>query len=668
MPTRLYLALLALLAGAACSGERGRTPLPRNLDVDPTPTLEQFASCPELEDAIEDALVLQMRSILEQSRVWGVPIFADGGGVAPAAAGPSDYTTTNSQVEGVGEADFVQNDGTRIAVVTGDQLHLARSWPPESLALASSTPIEGWPHDLFLAGERAVVFSSVYAVRALEGDGAACPMAGMAGAGFACGYWADNVVKITVLDVADLSAPALLSETYLPGSYVSARLVGDRVRLVTSDTFPFPDGVRFWADVPPGASEEQIAAALAALADENEALIRARSLDDWLRRGRVSRPGLPDVDLGYACTDFARSSGPSLPGLLTVATLDVGSGSPVSRASVLAEPGVVYASPATLYVASRHWWWWPEPGQRDATYLHAFDLGDPDRAVYVGSGVVDGFVRDQYALDEHAGALRVATTVSVRVDDGTEWGRIETAGRLSVLVREGGALALVGETPAFGAGERVFGTRFLGTRGFVITARQIDPLFTFDLSDPAHPAVVGELKMPGFISYLHPVDDTHLLGVGMQPEVTGGPNQVKIALLDVADLENPIDVATVLVGEGTWSEAVWDPKAFTWFGARNLLAMPFVDWSEATGLVSDLRLFRVDPAAGTIAPAGALSMDDLYRDDSTPYAWYWSPFVRRGILADDFVYAVSDAGIRSASVAQLPAWLATVELPPYAGF
>jgi beta propeller domain-containing protein len=683
MPTRSASAVLVLVfALAACtSHDRGVTPLPKTIGVDPHPVLAQFTSCPELEKTIEDGLVLRMRSLLEQSRVgygWGGPVFADGTAGAPApTSAPSSYTTTNSQVEGVGEADFVQNDGTRIAALAGGKLHLARSWPPEALASTASLDVEGWPHDLFLAGDRAIVFSAVYVPRTLEGEHPVCPLAAgpsagvsasLVGGDYMCGYWSHDVVKITTIDVSDLAAPQVTSEVYLPGSYVSARRIGDRVRLVLSDTLPFPDGVLFWPALPPGAGEVQRDAAFAALADQNEALIRARTLDDWLRRGTVKRPGAADVELGYACTDFAQGSGPVRPGILTVATFDVPSSSLVSRTSVLAEPGVVYASASTLYVAAQHWWWWTEPGQRDATYLHAFDLTDPDRAAYVGSGVVDGSIRDQYALDEHDGALRVATTVSARVDDGTQWGRVELAGRVSVLKPDGGALKLVGETPAFGQGERMFGTRFVGTRGFVITARAIDPLFTFDLSDPGEPRLVGELEMPGFISYLHPISDTHLLGVGMEVAAGGGPNRVKVALLDVTDLAHPAAVSTALVGEG-WSssEALWNPKAFTWLGARSLLAIPFADWSSSD-FTSDLRLFHVDPATG-ITPAGQLSMADVYVSGSGPgWSWSWSPYVRRSILADDWVYAVSDAGIRSAQVADLPAWLATVEFPPYVAY
>jgi uncharacterized secreted protein with C-terminal beta-propeller domain len=274
-------------------------------------------------------------------------------------------------------------------------------------------------------------------------------------------------------------------------------------------------------------------------------------------------------------------------------------------------------------------------------------------------------------MDEHEGALRVVTTTTERKDDGTTWGTVVTAHRVSALRLEGGALKLAGETPPFGADESVFGTRFLGPRGFVITARQIDPLFTFDLADPAAPRLVGELEMPGFISYLHPIGETHLLGVGMERAAGGGPNQVKVALLDVTDLAKPSNPATVLVGEGwSWSEALWDPKAFTWLPEASLLAIPFADYGATTPFVSDLRLFRVDPASDpAIEPAGSLSMADVYLSASGPgWSWSWSPYVRRGVLAasgaDEYVYAVSDAGIRSARVADLPRWLATAPFPP----
>jgi hypothetical protein len=656
----LTVAAFALAIAAACS-RGGPTPFPEPVGIDRSPHLTYAASCGQLEGAIEDSLVLAMKSEVEQIREgWGGVILAnEGPAAASSPSGPTDFTTTNTQVGGVDEADFVQNDGTRIAVLADGRLHLTASWPADALRETGSLAIEGWPREFFLAGDQAVVFSSVYVSRALEG---AHPVCGAAADW--CGYWASDVTKVTTVDVSAMDAPRVTSEIYLPGSYLSARRIGARVRLVISDQLPFPDEVRFWPEVPVGASNAQRDQAFQDLEAKNEAVIRGRTLDDWLRHGSVRRPDGSTQDLGYSCGDFAIGSAPTRPGILTVATLDLDAKALASRTSVLAQADVVYASRDTLYAAASHWWWWLAPGQEDATYLHAFDLTDPDRAAYLGSGVVDGTVSSQYQLDEFEGALRVATTLRSRVEDVDPWGRVELSNQIAVLGLSIGALRTLGKTDRFGDGESVFGTRFLGARGFVITARNVDPLFTFDLADPAHPRKVGELSMPGFIGYLHPVDDTHLLGVGRERASSSGPMQVKVQLLDVADLTNPKASPPAVVGEGmSWSESLWDPKAFTWLPARKLLAIPFVDFAPDR-FVSDLRLFHVDPATG-ITPAGSLSMEDVFMTSAGPgWSYSWSPSVRRGVLADDFVYAITDAGIRSANVADLPAWLATVTFPP----
>lgn len=679
----LVALLLCVLAGCSSSSSTG---LPSQPGVDRTPLLKQVTSCAQLETAIEDTLVLQMKSTIEQIRksdvyigVGGVPVGATGNGgpvaATPGAAGPTSVSTTNTQVAGVDEADFVQNDGTRIAVLAGGQLHLVSSWPPQAMAETASLPIDGWAREMFLSGDQVVVFSNVYVPRPIEGAHPICappPGPAMGIAAF-CGYWASDVTEITTVDISDMSHPKVTAQILLPGSYQSARRIDQSVRLVMSDSFPFPDGVKFWPDLAPGASTDDRNKAFDALEAADEALIRGRSLDDWLRKGELRIPGGSTTSISYNCSDFSLSTAPTRPGLLIVATVDLTTDSLKSRTAVFADPGTLYASRDTLYVATAHWWWWPEPGQSDATYLHAFDLRDPDTAPYLGSGTVDGTVRDQYGMDEFQGALRVATHLSTRVADGTTWGTLQQSNRISVLTLGGGALNLTGKTADYGDGEQTFGTRFLGSRGFVITAKQVDPLFSFDLSDPAHPTKVGELSMPGFIAYLHPVDDTHLLGIGREVTFTQTSEtaQVKVALLDVTDLSAPKVQAVQLVGQGfAYTDALWDPKAFTWLPSQKMLAIPFADYG-GMNFVSDLRLFQVDPAGGSIAALGSLSMADVYLTWSGEgWSWSWSPYVRRGILADSpdgqYVYAISDAGARSAKVASLPAWLQTVKFPPLA--
>lgn len=336
----------------------------------------------------------------------------------------------------------------------------------------------------------------------------------------------------------------------------------------------------------------------------------------------------------------------------------------------------MYASADALYIASSHWWWWPETGQKDATYLHKFDTTEPSRANYAGSGTVDGYVIDQFAMDEHQGVLRVATTITERLAPTTEqpWGPVRTTSRVTTLRAEEGKLVEVGRSAELAENERIQSARFMGNRGYVVTFRQVDPLFTFDLTDPANPRKVGELKIPGFSSYLHPVDEGHLLGIGQFVPENGDWRQraVKLSLYDVTDLAHPRETHTQLVGTAYgWSEATFEHKAFNWFPAKKLLAIPFSDWlPSAYGdyywgtFVSELRVFRVDTAAG-FTQVGAVSLADVYQaQGDSNWTWYWTPWVRRSVMADDYVYAISDAGVRAAKVGQLQTPVSTVRFYP----
>jgi hypothetical protein len=670
---RPLLHLAALAVFAACSSSTSN-PLLNPPPVTHQVALTTFTDCSSLDEAIVDTVVLQMKSQLEMIEDgYFFPVPMAGGGPVPATAnnanGPAAYTTTTAQVAGVDEADFVQNDGTRIFVLSGDSLYAASSWPPQSLALAGQLTIEGWPREMFLSGNQVVVFSSVYVPRAIDGANAiACPIA--IGSDWMCGYSLDDVTKITTIDVTTLSSPTVTSELYLPGSYLTSRLIGSQVRVVLNDPLPFPQGVRFWPDLPVGASSDQRSQAFSQLEQSNEALIRSYSLDDWLRRPSYKKADGTVVQLDYSCTDFARSNAPTRMGIVTIATLALDSQSLTSRTSVLEQADLVYASLSTLYISAQHWWWWPAPGQSDATYVHAFDITQPNSVSYLGSGVVNGTPQNQYSFDEWNGNLRVATQLADRVADPANgpWGDVVNASQVSVLTLDGGTLVNTGTSVPVAQGDTLFASRFVGSRGFLVASRQVDPLITFDLSDPAHPNKVAELQVSGFSSFLYPIDDTHLLAVGELIGTADSSAQLQLTLFNVSDLSAPTVQSQVLVGQG-WasSEALWDPKALTWFAEKKLLALPFVDWQPSpdwSGFVSDLRLFTVDTTAG-ITPAGSLSMADVYESTGNQsWTYYWSPLVTRSILADDAVYAISNAGIRSALVPDLPSWLATVRFTP----
>jgi hypothetical protein len=707
-------ALLALLllpiAVAACKGAPDTHLSPA---IVKQVSLRQAESCGALQQTVADNAVRQMRAELDQEKNWDsnvygpTPVAAGGAdnGTPTGASAPASYSTTNTQVQGVDESDFMKNDGTRIFSLSGDTLYASTSWPPQNLSLAGQLKIEGWPNDMFLDGNRVVVFSSVWTVPTGGGLGygggygfGGGPVGGarlcdLAGDGCFYGW---STTKITVVDVTNLAAPQVTAQLYLPGSSNGARRVGSSVRLVLSDSVRWPEAVQWWPNDGSGygsGDHDKWVAAIDALEDKDEAIIRAQPLKSWFPDGQRLLPDGTAIDLTYDCTDFYVSNAPEQLGLVTLATLDLDNlAAGVSRASIIGQAGIIYATAEHLYLASEHWWWWPGNGEQDWTYIHEFDISDPAKSTYIASGGVDGHLRDQFSLDEHDGYLRVASSTATYSQDAGSVDGYLVGSRLSVLAPQkagaGQALTLVGEIPSLEENEQLTAMRFVGNKGYAVTFRAIDPLVTLDLSDPKNPKKVAELTVPGFSTYLQPIDANHLLAIGEDFPVnsSGVPDyehrSMQISLFDVSDLKKPTRTANIDVGTAwSYSEALWDHHAFNWYQPDptkpGILAIPFSDWSNTannTGdywndFVSDVRLFSVDAAAGTIGGLGSLSMSDIYiQNNDYGWSWYYRPWVRRSVLstATDgtvYAYAVSDAGLRVAKVSQLNSPLATSLYP-----
>ena len=168
------------------------------------------------------------------------------------------------------------------------------------------------------------------------------------------------------------------------------------------------------------------------------------------------------------------------------------------------------------------------------------------------NGEVPGYPLNQFALDEYDGNLRIATTVGERTGSFYWIGRGESLNDVYVLdknLKEKGSVLNLGET------ERVYSVRFVGEMAYVVTFRQIDPFYVLDLSDPSNPELKGELKIPGYSSYLHPISDDTILGIGKEG------SKVKLSLFDVSDPTDPQEVSKYMLDE-YWSEAVNNHHAF----------------------------------------------------------------------------------------------------------
>jgi hypothetical protein len=623
-----------------------------------------------------------------------------GGGAAgdPIDLGPSDYSDTNTQVEGVDEADIVKTDGDRVYLVHGNELFVLKSWPASESTIESSIKLEGTVQELFVHEGKAAVFSYLYD----QGDLIAPRPSDQAGDAYYPGYYYGTAfTKITLIDLAR-ALPVVERELIIEGSYLSSRRHGKTVRAVLQGGFRTPpvyDASIQYRD-PWGReyAQEDIDAQVDAWRDRIIAGVRMTTIDDWLPAEREVIDGVltpPE----RRCTDFYAPP-PALTsyGLTNVVSFDMldATGS-LGGAIVLGSADEVYSNAGVLLLAQRDYRWDARLAERSRTILHMFNLSE-DETEYAASGFAPGHILDQFSLDEQGGVVRLTTTTrawnewsSEIVEPAQEdpWVDIAeqrmTDNRVIALEIEDGQLVRAGVSEALGEdGETIFSTRFVGDRAYVVTFRQTDPLMVVDTSDPEKITLLGELHIPGFSDYMHPIDAGHLLTIGRDADESGFQRGLLLQVFDVTDPTDPQLTHRHAYTQDGWSEANANHKAFTFFQPgegspyEGLLAFPFVNYSgsfASTLEVFDVSIERGFNKLGSVEHS-ALLLDcyaEQYGGELPPGAFYdpsycGAPEVRRGMFVtgnegDEYVYSISHGGMLVHQLPELTTPVATVRLP-----
>ena len=482
------------------------------------------------------------------------------GVVASDGSGPQqgvDYSGTNVQEAGVDEPDLVKTNGSTLFAIENGMVESVRV-SGGSLRLLDTLRLANGSYgaDLLLAGDHLLALS--------RAGGWMQPLPAQPALMFAP---FPSSTALTEIAVSDPAALKVVQTMTIDGAYLAARMIGSTVRLVTST--PLPQPLPFTT---PATTE---AASVAAAAAKNRRLVAASRAASWLPTYRLGKHAARPLVQCRSVRHPARFSGV---GMLTVTTIDLARGlAPVDSTAVMTDGRIVYASPSDLYVTTENWEArplraTPTIAPRDAaTQIHDFSISNPERTSYVGSGTVPGYLLDQWSLSGWNGVLRVVST-----DSPAQWSTApKSQTYLTTLRAQSGSLQQLGQLGGLGRGERVYAVRLLGDTGYVVTFRQVDPLFTLDLHDPVHPQAVGRLELPGYSSYLHPISAGLLLGIGQNVDpTTNEPSGTQVSLFDVSDLAHPAEVAHASLGQG-WSAAESDHHAFLYWPASGLVVVPF---------------------------------------------------------------------------------------------
>ena len=526
----------------------------------------------------------------------------------------SQFSQTNNQVQGVDEGDRVKTDGNYIYQATDGRLVITKAKPVNEMKMVSSVSFKDLqPQHLFIHKETLLVIGTslslpLYEENEQKNISSIMPV--------------DGMTVALLYDISNKEDPSLVRRLEVEGQYVSSRKIDSNVYLI-SNMFP-----NYW------------------MLEQNENIdLRPRMKDSLTGDG--TEP-IPVEDIKY----FPQSYSPNYT-LLTALNMEDPKDS-LTVQSYLGGGNAVYMSKENLYVAVEKY---KEDERVSAdTEIYKFAVRN-GKIAYTSSGSVEGRVLNQFSMDEHEGNFRIATT------KGESWNSdTPTSNALYIL---NSTMKKVGEVKDLARGEKIYSVRFMGDKAYIVTFKQVDPLFVIDASDPAQPKVLGELKIPGFSTYLHPIDDHHLIGFGYDTkavndnkEVSEEPritrNGMKISLFDITDFHHPKETDTEIIGgAGTHSSLLEDHKALLHVSSRHLYGFPISVYNERGNSSHELDfdyqgalLYEITPEKGIVLKS-KLTVEE---NKDKEFYEQWEDQVQRLLYIDDQLYTISNRQITSYSL------------------
>ena len=635
LPSVLLLMVLLSVGGGAYGLAKPNTPEPQ---LQPRPELPLIGTRDNLLRLLQKKQGqggVYIRSESMKSAVEMGTMQATDAAAAPSAA--SSFSETNVQVQGVDEADLVKTDGSYIYQVSKEQVFVIKAQPADSMEKVSTIQFNDLgfkPVDLYLDNENLIVIGtySQEIPQNISADKMLRPQIYPPVRSF-------QSTRAIIYNIEDKSRITKIRELELEGSYLSSRKVDSSFYLLSNKYLDYyyiqnsKEITPLWRDTAQG--EGFVA----------EKLDNIRYFPDCIS-----------------------------PNYLMVAALDLKT--PEQKVDIhtyLGSGEQVYASQQNLYVAVQNYNYptqtLPDSGivskpPESNTKIYRFAL-EPGKVQYYGAGTVPGRILNQFSMDENGGYFRIATT------SGEMWRNDQYTSQNNVYILDQD-LQVCGKLENIAPGERIYSTRFMGNRAYMVTFKQVDPFFVLDLKDPKNPLILGKLKIPGYSDYLHPYDENHIIGFGKDTVETKGWNGqsqafyqgMKIAVFDVTDVTSPVEMSRALIGDrGTDSELLRNHKALLFSPEKNLLAFPVTVMEVENHAVSGqpektipeygrfsfqgIYIYNIDLKSG-LQFKGRISHLDAKDYLKAGDNWYGTDKnADRALYIDDILYTTSPAMIKA---------------------
>lgn len=458
----------------------------------------------------------------------------------------NDYSTTNIQVENVDEADIIKNDGNYLYSLSDNDVIITNSEDPENISVASKITVsQGTPVDLMLYNNKLVIISDYYI------------------SANSYRYNNTNNTIVDVYDIQDKTTPKRVKTYTLYEPYYTSRCINNKLYVISSGKLRKDDNNKddiatyYYEDNNKIDIKLKDIKYLKDIKTNNQTLISTLDLDNPTENINL-QSYLIDISNAYVSQNNIY--------LLNQSYKYSNDYTPLS--AILGFKGILGLSD---YSSS-------SSDSDTSTTIYKFNILDNGSIKYSAKAKETGKTINQFSLDEYNGNLRVAL--------------YNTNGSKVVVFNDN--LEKIGQTSYLAKGENMYSSRFFGNKAYLVTYRTVDPLYVIDLSEPTTPKVLGELKIPGYSTYLHPYDENHIIGIGMETKETVNRNSfgrvtftssrivgMKMALFDVTDPNNPTQISSTVIGDSRTSSAILtNHKALLFSKEKELLAIPVNNYAE----------------------------------------------------------------------------------------
>lgn len=590
----------------------------------------------------------------------------------------TDYSTTNIQVAGVDEADIVKSDGEYVYTVSGKNVYIIKAYPAGESEIVSTIALQSRPQNIYINGNNLIVYGQDDNLYDQSFYDVIRP--------------SSSYTFFKVFDIANRKNPKQVRDLDFEGSYSNSRMIGDYVYFLTSqptygilEDYPIPmiiddgnllpiedSGVKcncpdiYYVDAPYQSYNFTNVAAINVKNNaepiSNEVYLLSSSENMYVSQENiylVYTKYISEYQLSLESTKELIYSRLSAKDRQRIDEIESSPNYILSADEKISKMYIIFQRYTSSLTAEGEEALEQELEEKmkkkfadiskelEKTVIHKISI-DKNKLQYEGSGEVTGHVLNQFSMDEQDGYFRIATTKNRTWSSFGIDSDLESYSNVYILDKN---LKVTGKVENLAKGEEIYSARFMQGRVYLVTFRQIDPLFAIDLTDPTQPKVLGQLKIPGFSSYLHPYDENTLIGFGKQATDEGVVQGLKVSLFDVSDVDNLREIDTYEMGDsGSHSVALDDHKAFLFSKDKNLLVIPVTlqteDPLEPYSYSYDHGAMVFNITKDGFDFRKRLDHSDKSDDDSSQnyrYGYnYYNTSVRRSLYIEDTLYTFSD--------------------------